>query len=142
VISSPKIFAPSGNHPLNLNVEHLKHPIRGIILTSIAAFYVPFGGLTAQILTTFSHTAFKQGCCRAKQIVSRSFNSDDVNHMITVYTDLLHNEYISEITPVRTPCTTLMGEVVNVLVAFAVIVFIFRWATSSRSFPHLLPLPV
>jgi coupling of ubiquitin conjugation to ER degradation protein 1 len=25
-----------------------------------------------------------------------------------------------------------MGEVVNVLVAFAVIVFIFRWATSSK----------
>lgn len=28
-----------------------------------------------------------------------------------------------------------MGEVVNVLVAFAVIVFIFRWATSSMSTP-------
>lgn len=28
-----------------------------------------------------------------------------------------------------------MGEVVNVLVAFAVIVFIFRWATSSLSTP-------
>ena len=27
-----------------------------------------------------------------------------------------------------------MGEVVNVIVAFAVIVFIFRWATSSGAF--------
>jgi len=31
-----------------------------------------------------------------------------------------------------------MGEVVNVIVAFAVIVILFRWATSSKSFRSLI----
>jgi len=34
-----------------------------------------------------------------------------------------------------------MGEVVNVLVAFAVIVFLFRWVTSSAFVASLLKWP-
>ena len=41
------------------------------------------------------------------------------------------------------PADVLMGEVVNVLVAFAVIVFIFRWVTSSMFNPDdtIYPAP-
>ena len=41
----------------------------------------------------------------------------------------------------RYPEVRRMGEVVNVLVAFAVIVFLFRWVTSSAFVASLLKWP-
>ena len=45
---------------------------------------------------------------------------------------------ISDISLLKT--SNSMGEVVNVLVAFAVIVFLFRWATSSKSPQDIFPV--